>query len=456
MKLRLSTTTVLSVAFAVSTLSFLAATAVTAHTEHSIGNAAVDIATVASPADSQVHAIRTDLRRIDVALALEIGARDERTSPPPERLDALVRNVNLRLSRYFASPAFPAEKALRPIVLERWQAAEAALADVRTVAQAGGYHAAFRMMTGRYRLATDALDAALVKCVETNVEEAAYRGTLISRQWSRARSIGFAMTLLSVLFTLGTAVMAIRFLRQQTRLLARRADESVQFAGRVAHDVLSPVAPVQLFLDLAASKGLDNPAVARGLPVARSALKRLVSTVDGLLEFAKAGAQAPEGAACDAREVVRGVVNDQRSDAERQQVVLHVSELPEGQVRCASGVLASVLSNLIRNAVKYMGDAEVRQVTIRALRDGARMRFEVADTGPGIAPRWHRTIFEPLVRLPSEVGEGIGLGLATVRRLVVGHGGQVGMESAPGRGSRFWFSLPVTDPLTEQRRSRAA
>jgi signal transduction histidine kinase len=78
---------------------------------------------------------------------------------------------------------------------------------------------------------------------------------------------------------------------------------------------------------------------------------------------------------------------------------------------------------------------------LRVFGRGDRARFEVIDTGPGIAPEILPRIFEPYVRgrhgLP-----GIGLGLATVRRMVEAHGGTAGVDSSP-RGSRFWFELPV-------------
>jgi two-component system sensor histidine kinase TctE len=76
--------------------------------------------------------------------------------------------------------------------------------------------------------------------------------------------------------------------------------------------------------------------------------------------------------------------------------------------------LTSLLSNLVRNAIKYMHRAEVRRVVIRIAVDGDRARFEVEDTGPGLAPEARDGIFEPYVRADRTGQPGLGLGLATV------------------------------------------
>ena len=82
-------------------------------------------------------------------------------------------------------------------------------------------------------------------------------------------------------------------------------------------------------------------------------------------------------------------------------------------------------------------------VTVRALPDGGKVRFEVADQGPGIAAEYRDRIFEKFFRVPGTKGEGIGLGLYISREIVRAHGGEMGVESEPGKGAQFWFTLPV-------------
>lgn len=107
------------------------------------------------------------------------------------------------------------------------------------------------------------------------------------------------------------------------------------------------------------------------------------------------------------------------------------------------GVLTSVVSNLAHNAVKYMGEREVRRVTVRAVEREAFVRLEVEDTGPGIPSDALDDIFLPYVRGRTHGKEGLGLGLATVKSLCEAHGGRVGVRSGVGQGSVFWIELPL-------------
>ncbi|MDF2695692.1 MAG: sensory transduction histidine kinase, partial [Labilithrix sp.] len=112
-------------------------------------------------------------------------------------------------------------------------------------------------------------------------------------------------------------------------------------------------------------------------------------------------------------------------------------------VACSTGVLVSLVSNLLENAIKYMGNAPVKRVTVHVHEADGRVRFEVRDTGPGVAPSLKDRIFDPYVRAGESGVPGLGLGLATVRRLVEAHGGSVGVRpNEGGAGSIFWFELP--------------
>ena len=116
-------------------------------------------------------------------------------------------------------------------------------------------------------------------------------------------------------------------------------------------------------------------------------------------------------------------------------------------VACSGAVLTSILQNLVRNAIRYMGEPQTRRVSVRAKLLNGRLRLEVEDSGPGIPADLHTTIFEPFARGPHQTDEGVGLGLATVKRLTEAHGGTVGLQSRVGVGTIFCVELPLADAL---------
>jgi signal transduction histidine kinase len=143
------------------------------------------------------------------------------------------------------------------------------------------------------------------------------------------------------------------------------------------------------------------------------------------------------------RNVLDGVIDDLRLEAEKKEIELdYESPDPALIVACSAGVLISITTNLVSNAMKYMGDAELRRVRVRAGEVGHFLQLEVSDTGPGIAPELQAIIFQPYVR-GDATALGYGLGLATVRRLVEAHGGDVGLQSSPEGGCLFRVHLPL-------------
>ncbi|MFL5312168.1 MAG: sensor histidine kinase, partial [Myxococcales bacterium] len=83
------------------------------------------------------------------------------------------------------------------------------------------------------------------------------------------------------------------------------------------------------------------------------------------------------------------------------------------------------------------------RIEIRARPDDERVRFEVQDQGPGIPPEYRQRVFEKFFRVPGTKGEGIGLGLYISHEIVSAHGGDMGLDTTAGKGSRFWFTLRV-------------
>jgi signal transduction histidine kinase len=139
---------------------------------------------------------------------------------------------------------------------------------------------------------------------------------------------------------------------------------------------------------------------------------------------------------------VTELIDEIGPSAQERGVVLEVGGLCPTFVACSPGVLTSMVQNLVDNAVKFIAGSPLKRVRVEARCEGARTRVEVRDTGPGVARSMRVAIFDPYVRAPGSTAPGLGLGLATVRRLAEAHGGAIGVvENAPV-GSVFWFELP--------------
>ncbi len=106
--------------------------------------------------------------------------------------------------------------------------------------------------------------------------------------------------------------------------------------------------------------------------------------------------------------------------------------------------LGQALRNLLANAIKHAGSD--RSIRITAMRTDAHLRCEVSDTGEGIAPEDFAKLFERFTRLEGTRERGAGLGLFIAKAIVTAHGGEIGVQSERGRGTTFWFTLPLGMP----------
>jgi signal transduction histidine kinase len=272
-----------------------------------------------------------------------------------------------------------------------------------------------------------------------------HAGAALRRSRQRISRIAYALTALAslaALVVLGWAVYSLRAATRadelRRRLLEERARELELFASRVAHDLKSPLAGLILLIGAAERRRPDET-----MALVRGELRAMARLVDGLLEFSLAGATPVPGRA-EVGEVLAELLPGLRREALAAGAELVVPPVRGLAVACSGGGLASVVANLVRNAIKYSCGSAQRRVELRARAVPGGVRVEVADTGPGIPAGQEERVFEPLVRLPGAPQGGFGLGLATVKRLVQASGGRVGVEPGEGgRGSCFWFELPA-------------
>ena len=223
--------------------------------------------------------------------------------------------------------------------------------------------------------------------------------------------------------------------------LYRILDERLAaFAGQVTHDLKTPLTTMSLSLELIRDELEDGAAAEDLLPLITRALRgaaRMSSMIEDVLVFARVGTSI-EAVPADLGKVVSDVVTDLGSAL--ADVELSVAELPV--LPGDESLLRSLMLNLIGNAAKFRSPDRPLAIRVDARRVGERWRVEVVDNGVGIPEDQRERVFEPSVRLDKRV-DGLGIGLATCRRVVDAHGGAIGVTGGPdGVGATFWVELP--------------
>jgi signal transduction histidine kinase len=162
--------------------------------------------------------------------------------------------------------------------------------------------------------------------------------------------------------------------------------------------------------------------------------------VHGILNFSRSGARPTPDTRTPLAAGIRAAVEELVASEPQVPPRVEVEPFRECDVVCDAAVLGVILGNLLNNAAKYMKGSAIRRIVVRACVMPERVRVEVEDTGPGIPAGLERVIFEPYVRGPEVTQPGLGLGLATVKRLVESHEGSVGVRRLD-TGTVFWFEL---------------
>lgn len=228
-------------------------------------------------------------------------------------------------------------------------------------------------------------------------------------------------------------------------LLEHRSEELEAFVGRVAHDLRDPLGVLALGIGAAERLGPASPQWRTILDRMKANVDRSEALIEGLLQFAQAGATPRPGQSTSVGPVVEALADQIRALGE-EGLELRLDVEP-ATMACSRAALASICLNLLDNAVACTRYQPERRVELRVRRERERVRVEVEDNGPGIPRDLCESVFEPFARVPAAPEHGAGLGLATVKKLVEAHGGEVGLKPGLAHGSLFWFVLPAGEPL---------
>lgn len=427
-------------------LAFLAAAGIAQAVQHAITSRATGIISNAMPSVKFLSAARGDLHQLERDVE-HVGASEAERVAFERQAASARQDLDQELAAFRALPFFPHERALARHVSEGLAVLDA-------------HYATWKAMPNPTTLALLRADIALVDtALERLIDFDAEQGQRLGLEIVSIRGSSTGLVVLvdgiAVVLAAGAVVLALRQLqraaharrvgdaaRERREAELREANEALgQFAGRVAHDVLSPLSTTMLSLDFVRENCPQDEPTARAVARGVAALQRVRTLVDGLLEFARAAEKPEAGARAELGSVLRDLFDGMSAQAQGKHVELVLEPVPSGFVACSPGVLTSIVTNLVQNALKYMGDARERRIDARVVDAGTRWHIDVTDTGPGIPEDQQQRIFKPHVRV-AKGGTGIGLGLATVDRLVAAHGGAVGVRSKLGAGSTFWVELP--------------
>ncbi len=224
--------------------------------------------------------------------------------------------------------------------------------------------------------------------------------------------------------------------------LQRSNEELQQFAYVTSHDLREPSRMVINFLGLLErryAEQLDETARSY-IRYAVDGSQRMEVLIDDILAFSRVDSRARLFTEVDMNDVMSTVLEDLSSSLNENGATVTFDHLPTVRGDCSQ--LVQLLGNLIGNALKYRSD-ESPVVHVAVEREHEAWRFSVIDNGIGIERQYHERIFQMFQRLhTNDTYPGSGIGLAIAKKIVERHGGRIGVESEPGKGSKFFFTLP--------------
>jgi len=277
-----------------------------------------------------------------------------------------------------------------------------------------------------------------------------YQGTSVEALGQTWVHRSFLILACLSLLIIGGLVLTKHIVSKEMALARLKSD----FVSNVSHELRTPLALIRLYAETLELGRITTPEKKQQYyRIIRKESERLTALINNILDFSRieAGRKEYEFRNTDIAELVRNTLESYRYQIEQQGFALEESidsNLPA--VPVDREAIARALVNLVNNALKYSTDEKF--LGVKLYREDGMVKLEVADHGIGISRRDQSKIFEKFYRAGDPLvhnTKGSGLGLSLVRHITQAHGGEIAVESTPGRGSRFILSLPLA-PLTQQ------
>ncbi len=233
---------------------------------------------------------------------------------------------------------------------------------------------------------------------------------------------------------------------EKLRRYAEAAEQELEFAHAAAHDLKEPARMVASYMDLLRQEhghALDDEAEEM-VEYAVQGASRMQNLVNGLLRYSRVDAAQADMEPVDAGQVLQEVLSSLSVRIQEEDATVEHDPLPV--VLADEAQLGQVFQNLVTNAIKFSKQDQAPRVEVRAHREGSMWRISVTDNGIGMDPEEADDLFR-LFRQgdPASRDEGQGIGLAICKKIVDHHGGRIDVDTKPGEGTTFSFTLPAPD-----------
>jgi signal transduction histidine kinase len=213
----------------------------------------------------------------------------------------------------------------------------------------------------------------------------------------------------------------------------------------IVHDLRSPLTAISAYLEMFAQEAKQKlgAETQQDIASAMQATRNMTRMINGILDVSKMEAQMMklDLRECDLVQVVGASMNDLDSLVGARRLAFERPAEP-ARVLADQEIIARIVQNFLANALRFTpASGEIR---VGIVVEVDHVRVFVADTGPGIAPDFHRSIFDKFVQVGASASarnRSTGLGLAFCKMAVEAHGGRIGVDSELGKGSNFWFTL---------------
>ncbi|MDI6725221.1 MAG: ATP-binding protein, partial [Methanobacterium sp.] len=233
--------------------------------------------------------------------------------------------------------------------------------------------------------------------------------------------------------------------------LKRSNEELRQYAHVISHDLQEPLRTIASFTQLLEMryKGKFDEDAEEFMEYIVDASIRMKKMIQDLLEYSKVTTDAKEFKLINIEEIIKDVLNDLKINIENNRAEITYDTLPD--VFGDSKQISRVFQNLISNAIKFRKPDEPPKIHITAKEDKQNNEyiFQITDNGIGLKKEYMERIFEIFQRLHTiDEYRGSGIGLSISKKIIERHGGRIWVESTPGNGSTFYFTLPINPQKT--------